>query len=179
MHAVGFWHEQQRPDRDKYVWVDPSLQETTNYMRMDWTEPVGEYDFCSIMHYYLSSKMKAKHDNIRCSHRVGSADTLSPMDVEKINIMYNCKQDISGVVNSPNYPYNYGDDIRDSTTIEVEDSAKIELTFIDFEIEDEENCGFDYVSGIYYCHIILWAISALTIPSSGHGQHGAAEGVRH
>ena len=120
-------------------------------MRMDWTEPIGKYDFCSIMHYYLSSKMKAKHDDIRCSHRVGSADTLSPMDVEKINIMYNCKQDKpdSGVVNSPNYPYNYGHDIRDSTSIEVEDSAKIELTFIDFEIEDDGNCGFDYVSGIY------------------------------
>ena len=151
MHAVGFWHEQQRPDRDKYVWVKPSLREDTNYKRMDDTKAIGEYDFCSVMHYPLNSNLKLKDDNNRCSHRL---NTLSPQDIEKINIMYNCERNNgsseSGVVTSPNYPKKYDNFVDESTPIEVEDDSRIELTFVDFNIEKGTNCNYDYVSGISF-----------------------------
>ena len=44
----------------------------------------------------------------------------------------------------------YGNFVDESTPIEVEDGSRIELTFVDFNIEDEENCDFDYVSGISF-----------------------------
>ena len=31
--------------------------------------------------------------------------------------------------------------------LQVDDGYKIELTFTDFDLEDEANCGYDYVEG--------------------------------
>lgn len=52
-HAVGFFHEHQRPNRDDYVIVDPSLLNNVNYQIKE-KEGVmlGDYDCTSIMHYF-------------------------------------------------------------------------------------------------------------------------------
>jgi hypothetical protein len=47
MHALGFLHEHQRPDRDKIVVC--SSNDTTNYGKGG--EMIGPYDIDSIMHY--------------------------------------------------------------------------------------------------------------------------------
>ena len=53
MHALGFWHEQQRPDRDQFVEVHPALMNNSNYVIQH--PPAGNmhgvYDFASLMHY--------------------------------------------------------------------------------------------------------------------------------
>lgn len=53
-HALGFQHEHQRPDRDAYVSVDlssvPDIAKS-NYNLINLRDPLGPYDFMSIMHY--------------------------------------------------------------------------------------------------------------------------------
>ena len=56
-HAIGFWHEQSRPDRDDYIkiiWenVDPNYAanfDKYSYYEIDSREVT--YDYKSIMHY--------------------------------------------------------------------------------------------------------------------------------
>jgi hypothetical protein len=54
-HTVGLWHEQSREDRDNFiriVWdnVDPRYIHNFNQHIVD-GDDIGEYDYCSIMHY--------------------------------------------------------------------------------------------------------------------------------
>jgi hypothetical protein len=53
-HCLGYWHEQSRPDRDTYVWINweniPDAMEY-NFERHDDAGQYGMYDFLSIMHY--------------------------------------------------------------------------------------------------------------------------------
>jgi hypothetical protein len=52
MHALGVWHEQQRPDRDQYVEVN--FDHVPSGLEGNWTIQGlahGPYDFESIMHY--------------------------------------------------------------------------------------------------------------------------------
>jgi len=50
-----------------------------------------------------------------------------------------------GEVKSPNYPSNYPDNSDVSTPIQVAAGSKIELTFVDFILEDHSSCAYDYV----------------------------------
>lgn len=56
-HAIGFWHEQSRPDRDNYVWINESNVMTGqkhNFMKQTSTQVNSrgyEYDYGSVMHY--------------------------------------------------------------------------------------------------------------------------------
>jgi hypothetical protein len=59
-HALGFYHEQQRPDRDQFV-AAPNLDEyDPNYGKKFhgfFRKTFGEYDFKSIMHYFFGTGM--------------------------------------------------------------------------------------------------------------------------
>lgn len=54
-HAFGFIHEHQRPDRDNYVFIDTSNMvpdRVGDYQKLtSIQDPLGPYDFMSIMHY--------------------------------------------------------------------------------------------------------------------------------
>ena len=57
MHALGFNHEQNRPDRDQFIEVHmenviPSMQHNFDRMKTEDWEDMGEvYDLSSVMHY--------------------------------------------------------------------------------------------------------------------------------
>ena len=56
-HAIGFWHEQSRPDRDLYIRIifenikEGKESQFTKYSRQSVDSLGVPYDFNSIMHY--------------------------------------------------------------------------------------------------------------------------------
>ena len=54
MHAIGFSHEHSRSDRDRYInikWDNIKEKSEKNFKTRDYNNLIGDYDFCSIMHY--------------------------------------------------------------------------------------------------------------------------------
>ena len=136
MHASGFWHEQSRADRDEYVDIiwDNIREDRKNNFEKQAGKMVGDYDFCSIMHYGLTDFSKngqktivPKHNNFNCD--IGHASTFSPMDIQKLKIYYGCSKDPepipNGEVTSPGYPQNYANNLYSTIkVIEVQDKQK-------------------------------------------------------
>ena len=99
-HAIGFFHEHSRTDRDDYIQVIESnilSGAESQYVRFPpgiaTTLNLG-YDFASIMHYGPSvfainptaETVISRQPNIP----LGDAEELSPLDVAKCNRLYNC-----------------------------------------------------------------------------------------
>ena len=51
----------------------------------------------------------------------------------------------TGAIKSPNYPSNYPNSKDQSYPIKVATGSRIELTFVDFAIEDDNQCSYDFV----------------------------------
>lgn len=68
LHAVGFWHEQSRHDRDLYInilWDNIRDSAKHNYQ----IEPglaQGDYDYMSIMHYWNGAFSKNGNNTMQC-----------------------------------------------------------------------------------------------------------------
>ncbi|XP_057299689.1 meprin A subunit alpha-like isoform X1 [Hydractinia symbiolongicarpus] len=100
MHALGFWHEQSRPDRDNYVTIHTKnieKEKEHNFEKksdIDATTFGFPYDYVSTMHYkeYLFSKNKlptitAKNNPDQELGRCSSCD-VSIIDADQLNAMY-------------------------------------------------------------------------------------------
>ena len=80
-HAVGLWHEQSREDRDQYVKIlweniqdgilpdgsyDPNEDKRHNFnQHITDGDDVGNYDYCSVMHYQLTAFSKNTQPTIQ------------------------------------------------------------------------------------------------------------------
>ncbi|XP_057372024.1 hatching enzyme 1.2-like [Daphnia carinata] len=103
MHSLGFYHEQQRDDRDKYIKVfyDNIVedQHQVSYgIRYTSTGAANNletpYDYNSIMHYHAYSFPKDQSRPVMaavdgCS-RFGNEKQFSKVDVLRINRLYKC-----------------------------------------------------------------------------------------
>ncbi|XP_074648313.1 MAM domain-containing protein 2-like isoform X3 [Tubulanus polymorphus] len=102
LHALGFEHEHQRPDRDRHIIVNWRYVKTgsnTNFEKLSAAkiDMMGApYDYHSIMHYRaLDGSKDNKHATIQ--RKDGSADsfssnTMTPTDIWKINHHYRCNE---------------------------------------------------------------------------------------
>ncbi|GBN13265.1 Zinc metalloproteinase nas-15 [Araneus ventricosus] len=100
MHAVGFWHEQSRADRDNYVtilWENIQEGQTHNFAK--YTDGrlhhLNEaYDYSSIMHYgtYDFTKYRNRPTILPLQRNVmiGQRSGFSQTDLRKINKLYQC-----------------------------------------------------------------------------------------
>ncbi|XP_032860924.2 meprin A subunit alpha [Tyto alba] len=102
LHALGFYHEQSRMDRDDYVtiwWDEIIADKEHNFLKYDdsfITDLNTPYDYESLMHYEPFSFNKnesvptitakiPEFDSI-----IGQRLDLSAIDLERLNRMYNC-----------------------------------------------------------------------------------------
>lgn len=114
MHALGFFHEQSRTDRDKYVTIHwdniiPSMKHNFNSYGQDKIDHLGaSYDLCSVMHYFDTAFAKArglktitKKTSGGCV--IGRSRELSDTDMRKLNTLYKCsgKPQVGGGVTGP------------------------------------------------------------------------------
>ena len=94
-HAIGFNHEQNRPDRDKYITIhhqniipgaEPNFAKVTDVNSLGVT-----YDFNSIMQYSATAFAKPGTITISAKEKdlpFGSTRELSPLDIKQTNLLY-------------------------------------------------------------------------------------------
>ncbi|KAK2836031.1 hypothetical protein Q5P01_016515 [Channa striata] len=101
LHALGFWHEQSRADRDDYVdivWDQIEPGKEHNFMTHNDTvsSALGvPYDYSSVMHYGKMSFSTGSEPTIvtKVPHFmdvIGQRMDMSASDVTKLNRLYNC-----------------------------------------------------------------------------------------
>ena len=97
-HAIGFYHEQSRHDRDDYVvihWDNIKQYKDGNFHKLerDQATTLGlPYDVHSVMHYEEGAFAKA--EGLRTITVKGGQtvynDELSPIDIMQARKLYNC-----------------------------------------------------------------------------------------
>ncbi|KAI4896032.1 hypothetical protein NFI96_006153 [Prochilodus magdalenae] len=96
-HALGFYHEQTRSDRDRYVrinWenISPTMQ--YNFNRENTNNLNTPYDYSSVMHYGKTAFSINGLDTITpipdASVQIGQRVDLSANDILRINTLYKC-----------------------------------------------------------------------------------------
>jgi len=101
MHALGFYHEHARADRDKYIKiikknVRKGKDGNFDFQNDDDSSRNFNYDYKSIMHYgpYYFSKNKRRRKAtivpLKPGVSIGQRDMLSKTDCMKLNSQYNC-----------------------------------------------------------------------------------------
>lgn len=103
-HAVGFWHEQSRPDRDSYVSIAyenvlPGAEYNFDVMSSRDINSLGVgYDYNSIMHYSRLAWSFTGRPTINSADpayagTIGGAKELSVLDRYQTNLLYGCDSD--------------------------------------------------------------------------------------
>jgi hypothetical protein len=87
MHALGFYHEQQRPDRDDYMSVSDDLNsgDDDNWGIRTGAKIVNGYDFASIMQYPRKGSTGTRSDGSSYDTQRGA---LSYRDLEELSLNY-------------------------------------------------------------------------------------------
>ncbi len=107
LHSAGLYHEQSRSDRDNYItifWENIESGQAHNFEIQNDATTIGEYNYCSIMHYGKHSFGKkvngVKLQTIECKMacdclKAGSnRDSLTMTDIAGINSIYPSKYSI-------------------------------------------------------------------------------------
>jgi len=98
LHALGFYHEQSRSDRDKYVrinWENVNEYFVNNFKRKDTDNLDTPYDYSSVMHYGRTAFGKLGSETITpipdSSIPIGQREALSDIDILRVNKLYKCR----------------------------------------------------------------------------------------
>ena len=92
-HAVGLWHEHQRNDRDRQVWVSPRALKIAYEKKGDLALDSGPYDYGSVMHYSWIGRLETIPPGIDLARGgpklwKGSGTGLSAGDIDGVNRLY-------------------------------------------------------------------------------------------
>ncbi|XP_034555196.1 low choriolytic enzyme-like [Notolabrus celidotus] len=97
MHALGFYHEQNRSDRDQYVKINfENFNEyySINFQKKDTNNLNTPYDYSSLMHYGRTAFGSFGKETITpipdASVPIGQRQSLSEIDILRINRLYKC-----------------------------------------------------------------------------------------
>ncbi|XP_071949879.1 zinc metalloproteinase nas-4-like [Antedon mediterranea] len=104
-HVIGFYHEQNRPDRDKYIKVfddhiEPKFKDNFDKFPKSETRTIGyAYDYESIMHYGTLAfsngegpSFKIRKIGTDFKSIVGQRSKISDLDVAQARDMYSCNK---------------------------------------------------------------------------------------
>ncbi|XP_065648482.1 tolloid-like protein 2 isoform X3 [Hydra vulgaris] len=100
-HVVGFWHEQNRPDRDDYVFIKTENIKEGIYKEafVKFSHQINslkvEYDYYSIMHYGMKAFSKNNLPTILPKKKnvfVLGNDRLSQLDIIQASLLYKCEE---------------------------------------------------------------------------------------
>ncbi|XP_070545496.1 tolloid-like protein 1 isoform X2 [Ptychodera flava] len=165
-HAVGFWHEHTRPDRDEHVLIQKdNIQrgQQYNFEKLDDSEinSLGEaYDYNSIMHYgrntfakgmWLDTIVPRRDPMTMVRPDIGQRIRLSEGDVRQANKLYKCPScgktllETSGNFSTPGFPDSYKRGAVCVWRISVTPGEIIILNFTAFDILPSSDCWYDYV----------------------------------
>ncbi|KAL9978555.1 hypothetical protein ACROYT_G016085 [Oculina patagonica] len=98
-HLIGFWHEQNRPDRDNYIEIKdenilPKFKFAFDKYSNRKIDSLGvQYDYFSVMHY--GAKAFSKNGQPTIVARQPNVKTfgnthLSVLDIKQANLLYKC-----------------------------------------------------------------------------------------
>nr|BAI68374.1 hatching enzyme [Esox americanus] len=99
LHALGFYHEHTRSDRDKYIrinWDYVADYASDNFQKQDTNNLNTPYDYSSVMHYdktaFSTDLAKETITPIPDeSVRIGQRKEMSDIDILRINKLYKCQ----------------------------------------------------------------------------------------
>ncbi|XP_029360019.1 meprin A subunit beta-like isoform X2 [Echeneis naucrates] len=106
LHALGFWHEQSRYDRDEYVsivWKNVEKGKEHNFLKhsSNYTTTLGAtYDYTSVMHYSKGAFSNGNGSTIvtnlpEYQDVIGQRLEMSSTDVMKLQKLYNCSSAVT------------------------------------------------------------------------------------
>ncbi|XP_074002889.1 meprin A subunit beta [Numenius arquata] len=106
LHALGFWHEQSRSDRDDYVsiiWDRIQAGKEHNFNKYNDTTSDSlnvPYDYTSVMHYSQTAFRNGTEPTIVTNipdfmDVIGQRMDFSDYDLQKLNRLYNCSSSLS------------------------------------------------------------------------------------
>ncbi|XP_075137794.1 embryonic protein UVS.2-like [Leptodactylus fuscus] len=157
-HALGFYHEHMRSDRDNYITIMYQYipkGSVSNFAKLNTNNLGLEYDYGSVMHYdpWAFSNTSGQPTivtipipNIPIGQRVG----LSVLDASKINKLYQCDvcsnllNEDNGTLTSANYPSSYPHNTNCVWLIRTP-SNQVSLNFTAFDVQSSPNCTSDYI----------------------------------
>ncbi|XP_056401090.1 embryonic protein UVS.2-like [Hyla sarda] len=157
-HALGFFHENARADRDQYIIINHENIANgyePGFSIVDGNNLSLPYDYSSVMHFdkyaYTSNDLPTIKPTPDPNVPIGQRDGLSVLDVAKINKLYNCNvcstllNTPSGNFSSPNYPSNYPNNMNCVWLIRTP-NGQVSLTFKDFRLLNSMDCASDYIN---------------------------------
>lgn len=95
LHALGFWHEQSRSDRDDYVTINfHNIRAglSHNFAKQTTQSLGSDYDYCSAMHYGPKDHSSNGEDTIVAPSGApfGQALKASDNDIRQLQLLYQC-----------------------------------------------------------------------------------------
>ncbi|XP_078540685.1 uncharacterized protein LOC144826166 [Lissotriton helveticus] len=160
-HALGFYHEHVRSDRDDYLTImteNIAPEDLVNFNKENTNNLGLPYDYASVMHYgrYAYSNKRGQPSMVPKPDPdvpIGQRDGLSKLDVSKINTLYQCNlcstllTDPTGTLTSANNPSSYPNNVNCIYLIRVpSDTDKILLLFDAFDLQSSPDCTADYLT---------------------------------